>query len=66
MVNARRDEIDVLMVPIVSLLLYYLVQLTVHLLAVTNNSSVWRPQGTHSEAYTCVTLCIWLFISSDY
>ena len=40
MVNARRDEIDVLMVPIVSLLLYYLVQLTVHLLAVTNNSSV--------------------------
>ena len=34
-------------------------------LAVTNNSPVWRPQGTHSECYPCITLCSWLFISSD-
>ena len=34
-------------------------------LAVTNNSPVWRPQGTHGEAYLCITWCSWLFISSN-
>ena len=24
-----------------------------------------RPQGTHGEAYPCITWCSWLFISSD-
>ena len=34
-------------------------------LAVTNNSPVWRPQGTHGEVYPCITWCSWLFTSSD-
>ena len=30
-------------------------------LAVTNNSPVWRLQGTHSESYPCITQwCSWL------
>ena len=31
-------------------------------LAVTNNSPVWRPQGTHGEAYPCIIItvqCVW-------
>ena len=64
MENARRDENDVLRVPIVSLapVLPGAVDCS---LAVTKNSPVWRPQGTHGESYPCITWFSWLFISSD-
>ena len=64
MENARGDENDVLRVPIVSVTLVLPGAVDCSL-AVTNNSPVWRPQGTHGEAYPCITWCNWLFISSD-
>ena len=35
-------------------------------LAVTNNSPVWRPQGTHGESYPCIIItvqCVWWYYS---
>ena len=59
-----RGENNVPSVPIVSLTLVLRGAVDCSL-AVTNNSPVWRPQGTHSESYPCITWCSWLFISSD-
>ena len=60
----KRDENDFLRVSIMRLTLVSpgVVDCS---LAVTNNSLVWCPQGTHSEAYPCITWCSLLFISSD-
>ena len=63
MENARLDENNVLRVPVVSLTLVSPGAVDCSL-AVTSNSPVWRPQGTHGEAYR-ITSCSWLFISSD-
>ena len=59
-----RDENDFPRVPIVSLT-FVSPGVVYCSLAVTNNSPVWSPQGTHGEAYPCITWCSWLFISSD-
>ena len=60
----RRDAKDIPRVPMVRLTLVSPGAVDCSL-AVTNNSPVWRPQGTHGEAYPCITWCSWLFISSD-